>query len=502
MLDDLGIDEETLANLTDAEVDELRLLAEKRLRMQIYDGDCDEWLHEFLPKQFPLPSPAHRKDDFDRLSNPIRGKRMAIAEPREHAKTTTYSVGYPLYAICEGHHNYVLIISSTADHAKNIMKTITYEVEQNEKLRARYPFLEPLKDRKGQNMAWHDKDLIFGSRQRVSAYGKDAKLRGLNSFGVRPTLIIVDDAESGETVRTSYQRMGFAQIMTQIVFNLGSAEGHDILFMGTVLHPESFLARLVSNDEFSHWHKSLRQAVVNWETGQTLWPEKWTFEKLLLKQREIGERDFAQEFQNVPCQVFQEVFNENILKFYPANLMESGRSMMAGWRRFGAVDPSMGKEHGDFSGLIVGAIDPQKRLHILDWQVERLVPTALGRRIEELSEKWQCQFMGFEANTAQAVFLELFKSQNINVHFKPVINLLSKKNRIDALEIPIVKGDILFDPNWKLRRDSYPAAMRQLFSYNGREKGEHDDGPDVLALLRALQVSRDNSVMKVIKWAP
>lgn len=452
------------------------------LEKTAYAGDFSQWCRDFLPHYFPLDVPDFRKPTIDLLNTPGLGKRIAVAEPRAHGKSTTYALAYPLYAIAEGHHIFTVIFSSTGTNAQIVIQNIRSEIERNDKLREAYPVLAPLMDRKRQTVAWTNRDLVFRSGQRISARGVGSSVRGLNHMGNRPDLLILDDTETDETNVYEYQRLKYAQYVQNSIFNLGGSKGCDIFVVGTILHQESFLSRLVGPDEFPQFHKSLHRAVLDWHNGTTLWPEAWSFEKLMAKQAEIGQASFAQEYQQTPASMLSRVFREEGLRYYPRDLLTSGKA--AGWPRIAYVDPAMGKKDGDYTCVCVltGPPGPDQPLHVVDWVTVRgILPTQMGKLLTDLNDKHHFTKVGFEANAAQGVFLYLFQEQGVRLPFEPVVNSLPKKNRIDGLEPFVSTGKILFDPDWQQRNDGYALSMRQLLNYNGRDYGNYDDGPDGLA---------------------
>jgi len=482
-----------LSLLSDQEVLELERLIEVKEdsphAAPLKQLPFEEFCYKYLTKHFQAPFPEFRKATINYLNNPdIIRKKLIRVEPRSHGKSTTYLLGYTIYQICYGLRSFIVYFAATKTEARGWLNNIRMEFENNEQLVRDFPYLQKEISREtGQATAWNDNDLFFSSGQRVSCKGWFNVTRGLNHYGRRPDFILIDDAESEQSVNSALARQRFFDYYLQAVANLSGSDGADTFIVGTILHPESFLAKAVDPNglsEFKDFNKNFHRAVINWETKEVLWPEMWSFDKLLQKQSEIGEVAFAQEFQGIPAKLQYQIFSEAKIHTFRQELKQFVISA-AGWDRFMYVDPSMGKEHGDYCSLAIIYVnsDKDERL-VYDWITRRYAPEELGNTIAKLHEQHHFREVGFETNATQGVFINLFKKMyadaGIRVPFVSITHSMPKKNRIDALEPAINNGRLKFRPDWQ-KFPYYALGMRQLFNYDGRQTRENDDGPDSLA---------------------
>lgn len=487
-IDMTGVD---LSRLTFEEQAELERLLSDYVEQKSTTLDImpfDEFCYTYFPRYFNIPIPEFRMDTIDFLNdNSGTIKKFATVEPRSHGKSTTYCLAYIIYALTFGLKNFIVYFAARKEEARGWLGNIRMEFENNERLLEDFPWMtKEVSVETGQTTSWNDNHLFFKTGQRVTCKGWFNSTRGLNHYGKRPDLIIIDDAENESMVSNPFIRERFLQYYTQAVGNLGGNEGCDTFIVGTLLHPESFLSKAVDPDGpqiFSEYRKTFHRAVINWDEETVLWPEAWSFERLMEQQAEIGEAAFQQEFQGVPARLFQCLFTEDKIKTFKRAETENLHDR-AGWLRFLYVDPSMGKTNGDFSSLCVAYLNPKNERHIVDWITKRLTPDELGETILKLHRKHQLNAIGFETNATQGVFVHMYKkefaSKGIKLPWNEIVHSLPKKNRIDALEPSINSGRILFHPEWRSNPD-YALGMRQLFNYDGRSVGDHDDGPDALA---------------------
>jgi len=268
----------------------------------------------------------HRSMQLDDLEI-RRGGRLAIAAPRGSAKTTLCSLILLLHAIVHRRERYVVIISATLKQAAQRLRNLRNEIASNDRLREMYDIEL---DRKGEFRA-HS---IQVNEVQVDAFGSGAEIRGISSGPWRPTKIILDDVEDSEGVESSAQREKLLDWFNEVVENLGDRYTN-LVFIGTILHPESLLSTVLKRPDFAGrvyrsieafsprddlWAEWRRRYVdlgnprrvatarrfynqhsdAMIEGTQVLWPEKEDYYDLITQLVTRGRRAFYQEKQNEP----------------------------------------------------------------------------------------------------------------------------------------------------------------------------------------------------------
>jgi hypothetical protein len=336
------------ANLAPAERAALveSCLVLEALERQASRSRLEAWTRRFLPDLFfAAPGGFHRALYADAEAmlwgREIEGERRtatAIACPRGHGKSTAMVIGLPLWVALEwasmpefnGTRDgervrppYIVIVSDTLDQARSRVMDIRDELESNDALVNAYGDQTPEGGRargvgdevgdgatrrpKGRGRKWTETHLELANGVIIRAMGFGSKVRGLVRRGRRPSLILADDMENDQAVETEGRRAKLRRWFTKALIPTGKAGELLTIVVGTILHADSLLARLLSADHFNGWLKRRYAAQYDAATGlpnpdgtRILWPEYWTADQLRSRRREIGTLAYSQEYLNQP----------------------------------------------------------------------------------------------------------------------------------------------------------------------------------------------------------
>ena len=217
---------------------------------------------EFAPFHFEL---------FDYLQEITfkRNRRFAIAAPRGYAKSSIISLIYPLWCICFGYEHCIVLASSTKGLSEKLLSHIKGELSANLDLKQDFPDIcEP------PNPRWCSDEIITKNKVDVVVTSVGKKIRGIRYEADRPGLIILDDVENHEGVRTLEVREKLLDWLTKVIMNLGH-EKTNFIVAGTILHFDSLLAKLIAGEEFAGWENRKYKAIQHFPDRQDLW-DQWT----------------------------------------------------------------------------------------------------------------------------------------------------------------------------------------------------------------------------------
>ena len=439
-----------------------------------------------------------------------KGTRSAIAAPRGHAKSTLISLKCALHAALYGYKRYILLISDTEAQATGFLDAIKYELETNERLQSDF----------GEQVCkpWKSASILLANGCRIDAVGSGQKLRGRRNFERRPDLILCDDIENDEGVRTAEQRKKTADWFWKAVCKSGDRYT-DILFIGTILHHDSLLSNLLENPGFfskkyqailaespsplwEDWQRLAcdlsdperlrtahaffykhRKAML--EGTKVLWPEKWSYYDLCLMRLTEGESSFYSEMQNQPIDPSACLFSPQWFRFYnPAELDFRAPK----FRFYGYCDPSLGRTStSDYSAILTLAVDGDTGLsYVWDADIQRRHPDqiisdilAKERLLRQETGRGYTLF-GAETNQFQWFFKEQLAQesarQGLYLPLQGVRATEDKTLRVETLQPDVKNGYIRFRKDQKL-------LLHQLEQF---PLGAHDDGPDALEGVRTL----------------
>lgn len=332
----------------------------------------EAFLFRYLPHAFgDAPGEFHRSI-YSLLESLVLGAEIdgaprssaALAYPRLHGKTTTCTLGFAAYVLYHwrempcfhGRPPFILIVSDTLDQARDRSLDLRDEVEGNPDLRKDFGSRAPApadrnRQRRGtdgkfeSHVKWTETDWTTSDGCRVKALGAGGKVRGLLRRGRRPSLVIVDDLENDEAVETEARRDKLERWFSRALIPVGLPDRCLYLVVGTVLHADSLLSRLLKPDLFDHWLKrrfaacytSDGTAAIPAPLGPgtvSLWPAVWTLERLARRFLEIRSLAFAQEYLNQPVDNDNSPFRREWLEA----AMEAGRGIGFAYEPLSTID--------------------------------------------------------------------------------------------------------------------------------------------------------------------
>lgn len=172
-----------------------------KLTSDLIEGFANSLLSQRFDE--PAPTPECHREWWDLCCSNYR--RVAIAAPRGHAKSTAITKAFVLASALFRVRRNILIISDTYQQAVAFLGEIKREFEVNEDLKSIFEFKEFSPDREDEIGA------VFkdGYQFRIKAYGSEQKVRGAIWDGMRPDLIVGDDMENDELVMNPERREKF-----------------------------------------------------------------------------------------------------------------------------------------------------------------------------------------------------------------------------------------------------------------------------------------------------
>lgn len=268
------------------------------------------WGKFYLPHHFRLATPPFH---LHLLQQALNHRFLAVAAPRASAKSTILSFLYPLHSLCFSTHHFIVIVSNTYKKAAGALDNLKREFADNRLLKDHF-FITPTRDAEGDSVFRHR----TGFEARVLCKGAEqiGAIRGEKFGAYRPDLIIVDDLEDDELVRNPERRIELKNLYDEALIPAGEVSNVKVLVIGTILHDDSLMAKLVSPDFYPEYHKIFFQARFEKEGKRfSLWPQKWSVEDLDELERQKPEV-FAKEYQNDPVSGLSSKFSKDDFRYW------------------------------------------------------------------------------------------------------------------------------------------------------------------------------------------
>jgi hypothetical protein len=160
-------------------------------------------------------------------------------------------------------------------------------------------------------------------------------VRGVKFGAYRPDLIIGDDMEDDELVRNPERRRQLLEDFNTALIPAGDRNICQYIFVGTILHDDAQMAKLVSPTAYTDYKKMFLQAHIDYgkDSERSLWPETWSVEFL----RQLMKEDpgaYAKEYQNNPVAGTNVRFEKKDFRYWKLEggdyvLLDEGGSVVA-----------------------------------------------------------------------------------------------------------------------------------------------------------------------------
>lgn len=456
------------------------------LQKRFLDNPVMEWCGRFMQADRRHPTPVFHLDMTDRL---LTSNKHVVKAPRGSAKSITCGKKFLTYLAC----NYkqddcpvqipegVIYISNTGPVAKTQLAKVKREIELNERIKAQYGDLA--------GDVWREDYIELTNGFWVRAIG-----RGSQARGYRAGLIIADDLDDAEAVRSETQRDKAREWWDTDILPILDESDCRCVVIGTNLHPLALINYIASKEGWTSDTYRALQA-----DGSSIWPSKWSVERLGEMRREMGTRQFNAEYQNEP------IITENPI-FYPAWFRRFNRhdahylkDIEQGVYTVAACDPAISRdENADYTAIVTlsATFGKEPKIYVRPGGVVR-GHWPLNRTVNQLAtmqDKFGIKQIGIETTAYQQALADEFKRYMDDNH--RAINTLEikpdkdKERRAHAVAPMVERGQVWIDESDEMSRllldelmlfptgdhddlvDAFVHALGMLKQWSGRPRGK------------------------------
>lgn len=451
----------------------------------------------YLPHHFP----ADLSDFFDEMAAALQDhdtKRLEIIGFRGCAKSTMASLALVLWAALEHPDKYpfIIMLADTRSQASINAATVQYELRNNDLILRDYghlkyrrvddirpePTLESDED-------WQAMNCVLDSGVRILSRSRGQKVRGLKHRQHRPSLVIADDVEDLDWVRTQENRDTTDRWMRGSVLpSIDEAHGR-LVIIGNWLHTDGLMARLKNTGIFKVLEFPLLREGDGTEWDRCTWKAKYPSQEAIDRKRdELGDIGFRREMllQVVP-EEGQDVLPEDI-QYWDDPPFDDGNQLAHG------VDLAIStKESADMTAIVSGEvtwntgkleiyIQPNPVLRRMGFH-ETMDTMDNIRHGSPMSGEWFVEAVAYQ----QAAIEELERRA---FPVTPMHPIKDKRARLRVAARYIKNGTVKFP------RHGCEQLINQLLGF-GAER--FDDGVDALVWL-ILGVVQDGIEQKVVHY--
>ena len=410
-----------------------------------WERDPIFWGKTFFDKHFRDNSPAFHTQLIDAA---MKYNRLVVAAPRGSAKSTILAFVFPAHQITFKRKRFILIISNTFKKAAMHLDAYKKELGDNQLLKSVLPPITILRDAEGDSIFQHQD----GFQTQVLCKGVDqlGSIRGVKFRAYRPDLIIIDDLEDDELVKSPQRRLELQEQFDEVLNQVGERKTQFVM-IGTVLHDDSQLAKMLHPEKYPEFHKITMRAHINPDTENesSLWPEKWTVAELK-ELRRIKPNVYAKEMQNDPVAGVNKRFSKEMFRYWYSEgdnyyLLDKGNKIVSSGsfkhcKAAVACDLAWAeKRSADSSVMMPGFLTPNS-----DILVDNYI-SKVGMRPHETAENLFVLVARLESLTGSSVPVGFEKAMLENVTQWLLKAEMKKRNKF------IITKDLIWDADKNTR---------------------------------------------------
>lgn len=323
-----------------------RIIKNQTSRVEVTKNSHLWFFHTYLPEYVSYPIADFHREMFSMTENDDIHTAV-VCSFRGSGKSTLMTLSLPIWAILGRlKKKFVVIISQNSDQAKLHFRNLRRELESNELLKRDLGPFQELDE-------WNSCSLViprYGAK--IIALSRDQRFRGIRHGQHRPDLIICDDVENSESVKTPESRDSTFEWLTREVLPLGDIGKTKTIIVGNLLHHDSLLKRLENLIEKNKMSGTFRKYPLLDDGGQIAWPGKYSSQELIEKEKLAvgGGKSWKMEYLLQIVYDNEPVVDESWFEYYdelPEVLRNQGYSFATG------VDLAISeKDTADFTSMV------------------------------------------------------------------------------------------------------------------------------------------------------
>jgi predicted phage terminase large subunit-like protein len=453
-----------------------KVLSDKLARKALVRERLEYFFPIYFYRYMQYETPDFHKEIFDILEDESI-KLAVICAFRGSAKSTIITTAYVLWSILGvQQRKFIVICGQTELKAKQYLTNIKDELMHNSLLKADLgPFTEE-KNQFGTTTAIIIKKLNV----KIMISSVEQSIRGMRHGEHRPDLIILDDIEDTNSVKTKAGRDKAFNWLTSEVVPAGYKRTR-IIVVGNLLHEDSVIKRLekkIDDKEMTYLNSVYREYPIVDDQGKTLWLGKYPTQDDIEAERQktMSETAWYREYLLKIISTEEQVVKPEWIQFYNRPPNEKLASIAIG------IDLAISeKDSADYTAMVVGYIygygknmmifiqpNPINERIPFPVQTEYIKSLVSTQKLKHHRVKIYIEDVGY-----QRALVQVFESQKYDVVGVPT-GRNDKTARL-RLTTPLIKeGHVLFPEK---------GCEELIMQLTGFGKETHDDLADAFAIL-------------------
>lgn len=439
--------------------------------------------YAYLSKGMPFAAADFHRAMIREIGDPAN-RRLEVLGFRSSAKSYYGSLALPLWAALEHPEKYpfIILIGDRFSQASLTIANLKNELDHNLGLKADYGVVaggDPERW-KLEGSEWQKQNLVLSNGVRIIARSRGQRIRGMRHLNARPSLVVVDDPEDLEWVKSKQNRDKSFQWLTSEIIPAMDERTGKLLLIGNLLHSDGLLSRMKPRMQ-----KVLEYPLVKDYQG-TDWKGMWdhctwkakypTPESLEEMATTIGPSAWAREYLLRIVPEERQIVKPEDIRYYDA----SPKSAPLGLTGHGIDLAFTQKESSDFTAIVSGDIyyvdaeNPLKQGNTPKIFVrpnpfhEKFFFYDVVPHLKELSRQSGSDIFYVEANGTQIMAVTEMEQAGLPV--KPMYPKADKRARLQVIAQYIKRGLVLFP------RTGCEELLQEIFGLGAESNDDLVDG--------------------------
>lgn len=466
------------ANLQDPQ-EQGRLLVELTQKFAKGQKSLVDFREQFFPGRKDVKSAKFHHEWSDMLLNGTFN--YAIEGFRESAKTTYVMRTFPVYCLVYPDYDldFIALISSDEDTARDKLSSIKAEYTSKPYLMSN--LIEVIENNED---AYEVVVKPYGEGDpipvRIEVFGKGSQIRGLESKGRRPKIVILDDVQDKKAIESDLiLKKDLKWFLGDVMF-LG--ETCRIFMIGNNLGEKCLIEYVFANEKDLDF-ECHRVPALDPETETiSAWPDKISADALISERNKfqnLGELDVW--YRERMCKAVSpddQRFKREMFRYYDPRAIPKDMNV------YTSVDLAITQnKRSDYTAVCTVGVTPDNHWFVLDINYGRWKPDQIIDAIFQAAAKWKPIEVGWEKVAFQAVIGHLIEKEmperGIFFRSKGLMAERRKELRIEMLAPRFATGTVWFPRG----ADFLQELEGELLKF---PTGIHDDLIDALAYIEQI----------------
>jgi len=415
---------------------------------------------------------------------------VALLAPRGHGKSTIVA-SYILWCILRDPTVRILQVTINQDKANEMMSFIQSNLVGNQKI------LDIWGEQRNPN-EWSKSTIRVINRGGHGTAHKEPTFQVLgvtsSMVGSHYDMIILDDITDAKNSRTEYRRRELVDWYNRTLLPMRDDSKNfvtKIISIGTKWHEDDIHAYFQKLDAYkTRTYKAIiydpsEKEIDEGKKPQVLWPDKYSYQKLMDIKAQAGTVGFAMQYQNEVISA-----EDAPIKWEWIERAQRGfTTLEPPYQVYMGVDFASRGEDSDYFSISIIAIK-DGCVYLMDGYRGKLLMNEQFNMIKEYEERWWPIKIGIDSAAQQKMITEQLEFDNPSLPIIPI-----KSSFVNDKMSRVMRLSVLFETNRIFMKPDLTAYADELSMF---PRGSHDDTIDSLGY--ALQAAKFEEDKKHIDW--